>query len=113
MKPDYGLDAPGVVRNLLLVTAAGVAIWLTAAIGWWSGVIRLGAVILPLSRMVIWPGVACGVMACWMIYDSKIGKVRDREKLLDRIAWNGAERVLDVGCGRGLLLIGAARRLSS
>ena len=111
MKPDYGLDAPGVVRNLLLVTAAALVIWISAAAGWWSGIIRIGPVILPLSRMVIWPGIGCGLMACWMVYDSKIGKIRDREKLLDRIPWSGAERVLDVGCGRGLLLNAAARRL--
>src|ERR1044072_2479014 len=113
MKPDYGLDAPGVVRNLLLVTAAGLIISITAAAGLWSGTLRVGPLIFPLSRMVIWPAVACGVRACWMIYDSKIGKVRDREKLLDRIAWKGDERVLDVGCGRGLLLIGAAKRLTT
>jgi ubiquinone/menaquinone biosynthesis C-methylase UbiE len=48
-----------------------------------------------------------------MLWTSKVGKVRDREKLLDRIPWTGAERVLDVGCGRGLMLVGAARRLTS
>ena len=52
-------------------------------------------------------------MALWMLWSSKIGKVREREKLLDRIPWTGAERVLDVGCGRGLLLVGAARRLTT
>src|SRR5262249_52281281 len=49
----------------------------------------------------------------WMIYDSKIGKLRERERLLDLIPWTGTEAVLDVGCGRGLMLIGAARRLTS
>src|SRR6185436_5889430 len=116
-KVDYGVDAPGVVRNLVLVAVAGLAIWLTAAVGWWSGRIDIPLskvhIILPLSRMVIWPAVACGLMACWMVWDSKIGKVREREWLLDRIAWSGAERVLDVGCGRGLLLIGAAKRLTT
>jgi arsenite methyltransferase len=42
-----------------------------------------------------------------------VGKVRGRERLLDRLHWSGAERVLDVGCGRGLLLVGAARRLTT
>jgi arsenite methyltransferase len=46
-----------------------------------------------------------------MVYDSRIGKVRWREVLLDAVPWTGAEEVLDVGCGRGLLLIGAAKRL--
>jgi SAM-dependent methyltransferase len=108
-RPDYGLDAPGVVRNLLLVTAAGSLVWLTAMLGWWSG--RLGGV--RVTGMALGPAIGCGLMACWMIYDSRIGKVRDREKLLDRIGWRGSERVLDVGCGRGLLLIGAAKRLST
>jgi ubiquinone/menaquinone biosynthesis C-methylase UbiE len=52
-------------------------------------------------------------MGLWMVYDSKIGKVREREDYLDRIVWRGDERVLDVGCGLGLFLIGAAKRLKT
>src|SRR6201989_1097783 len=43
----------------------------------------------------------------------EIGKVRERDTYLDKINWNGHERVLDVGCGLGLFLIGAAKRLST
>lgn len=32
---------------------------------------------------------------------------------MNRIVWAGNEQVLDVGCGRGLMLIGAAKRLST
>jgi ubiquinone/menaquinone biosynthesis C-methylase UbiE len=52
-------------------------------------------------------------MGIWMVWDSKIGKVRSRERLLQWITWTGQEQVLDVGCGRGLLLIGAAKRLTT
>jgi arsenite methyltransferase len=48
-------------------------------------------------------------MYCW----SKYIKVRDRENALDLIQWRGNESVLDVGCGRGLMLIGAAQRLTT
>ena len=48
-----------------------------------------------------------------MLWDSKVGKVRSRERLLQRIGWTGKEQVLDVGCGRGLMLIGAAKRLTT
>ena len=113
MKPDYGIDAPGVIRNLLLVAAAGILIWGTAAAHLWSGIVSIGPVRLVLAHMVIWPGVACLLMAVWMLWDSKIGKVRERERLLDHITWRGDERVLDVGCGRGLMLVGAAKRLTS
>src|SRR5262249_24079942 len=35
------------------------------------------------------------------------------EYYLDKIVWRGDERVLDVGCGLGLFLIGAAKRLKT
>jgi ubiquinone/menaquinone biosynthesis C-methylase UbiE len=111
--PDYGIDAPGVIRNLLLVTVAGFLIWITARLGWWSGNIGGGGVILPLSHIAPWPAAGCFLMAMWMLYDSKIGKMRERERLLDNHQWTGSERVLDVGCGRGLMLVGAAKRLTT
>src|SRR5206468_13116411 len=48
-----------------------------------------------------------------MFFGSKVLKVRLRERLLDEIPWPGDERVLDVGCGRGLMLIGAAKQLTT
>jgi ubiquinone/menaquinone biosynthesis C-methylase UbiE len=48
-----------------------------------------------------------------MVWSSKAGKIGDRERLLDLLQWTGNERVLDLGCGRGLMLIGAARRLTT
>src|SRR5262249_54722402 len=41
---------------------------------------------------------------------SKVGKFRHRDRMLAKIAWRGDEQVLDVGTGRGLLLIGAAKK---
>jgi cyclopropane fatty-acyl-phospholipid synthase-like methyltransferase len=37
--------------------------------------------------------------------------VRARERLLNTLTWSGDERVLGVGCGRSLMLLGAAKRL--
>jgi arsenite methyltransferase len=48
-----------------------------------------------------------------MYYESRIAKIADREKILNLVIWRGNEQVLDVGCGRGLMLIGAAKRLTS
>ncbi|MEO7275982.1 MAG: class I SAM-dependent methyltransferase [Vicinamibacterales bacterium] len=108
-RPNYGLDAPLAVRNLLIVAALGIISLVTRLLHMWSRQDPIAVIARPL--MVA--GLSCGAMAVWMIYDSKIGKVREREYYLDKIAWRGDERVLDVGCGLGLFLIGAAKRLKT
>jgi arsenite methyltransferase len=116
-RPDYGIDAPGVVRNLFLAGAIGWLVWGTAQLGLWSGQLVIPVsgtrLIFPLTGMGFGCGIGFTLMGVWMVWDSKIGKVRSRERLLRRINWTGAERVLDVGCGRGLMLIGAAKRLTT
>jgi ubiquinone/menaquinone biosynthesis C-methylase UbiE len=112
-RADYGVDAPGVIRNLLLVTVTGFLPWLTMVLGWWSGDLAGLGVRLPLGHMAIWPAAGCFFMAMWMLYDSKIGKMRNREQLLDSVRLFENARVLDVGCGRGLMLVGAAKRLTT
>ena len=111
--PDYGLDAPGAVRNLFIFAGAGLLAWLTVKMHLWSGVLELGPFGFALGRMGLGAVLVCGGMGAWMAWDSKVGKVRERERLLDLLAWTGRERVLDVGCGRGLMLIGAAKRLTT
>jgi len=56
-----------------------------------------------IARPLIATGLSCGAMALWMIYDSKIGKIRERETYLNKIHWNGHERVLDVGVRAGIV----------
>jgi hypothetical protein len=48
------------------------------------------------------------LVAGGMVWYSKVGKLRMRDRVLELILWRGDEMVLDIGCGRGLLLIGAA-----
>ena len=107
--PNYGIDAPLAVRNLFIVAALGLISLITLLLGVWSKQDLIAVIAWPL----LWAGLSSLVMGSWMIYDSKIGKVREREKQLDKIVWRGDERVLDVGCGLGLFLIGAAKRLST
>ena len=104
-KPDYGIDAPGVVRNLALI--GGIAVALSLA----KVDLHLGPVILTHQT---WYGFAVGFTgaAILMLLYAKVMKFRHRDLMLQRIAWRGDEHVLDVGTGRGLLLVGAAKRLT-
>jgi arsenite methyltransferase len=68
-------------------------------------------------RFLAWPFASMGavfvVQAAVMFWASKAGKLRLRDKLLASIPWRGDERVLDAGCGHGLMLLGAAKQLSA
>ncbi|HXA47711.1 MAG TPA: class I SAM-dependent methyltransferase [Burkholderiaceae bacterium] len=116
-KPDYGLDAPGVVRNLFLCAAAGLLVWASVKIGLWSGIVSIpisnDTLNIEFTGMGLGFGIGLSFTGFWMIWDSKIGKLRGREELLGKLQWSGNEQVLDLGCGRGLLLIGAAKRLTT
>jgi ribosomal protein L11 methylase PrmA len=61
------------------------------------------------------PAITIGIWflltALVMFWGSKVGKLQLRDKVIDSINWRGDEIVLDVGCGHGLMLIGAAKRL--
>jgi SAM-dependent methyltransferase len=107
-QPDYGIDAPLVIIVQLIVSAAAFAL---AAVLFVLGVPHpLG---IPLGEVGLVLGVNFLVNVAGMLWYSKVGKLRQRERLLDLIRWRGDETVLDVGCGRGLLLVGAARRLTA
>ena len=58
----------------------------------------------------IWALVVGGVIALPMIFSSLVGKVRVRDRVLTGLRLRGDEDVLDLGCGSGLMLLGAASR---
>jgi arsenite methyltransferase len=106
-KINYGLDAPGLVRFFLVGGSAALALAVVAAL------FSSGAVwALLLRAFLSVAAVYLLGMGCLMNYWSRIAKIRRREDILDLVTWRGDEQVLDVGCGRGLMTIAAANRLS-
>jgi arsenite methyltransferase len=105
---DYGIDAPGLVRFFL---GSGIVMVILAL----AAVFFLGSAVWALLLDSFLVSVAFYLlgMGCLMIYWSRIAKIRRREDILDLISWRGDEQVLDVGCGRGLMTIGAAKRLTT
>ena len=105
-KPDYGIDAPAALRNLLVI---GAVCLLLGFFG--PRHLQLGPVDILLTAMFLWTGGILFAEGLLYLLYVKYGKFRHRDFLLGLHRWKGDERVLDVGCGRGLLLVGAAKRL--
>jgi arsenite methyltransferase len=105
-KAKYGVDAPGVIRNLALAAIA------LCIISIFFPLIKIGSVDIDASGL-IWSGCGCGLGAVLMIAYSLWGKFKHRDRMLNLISWTGNEQVLDVGTGKGLLMIGAAKRLTT
>jgi arsenite methyltransferase len=106
-KPNYGIDAPAVMRNFFLIGAACLLFAIFAPM-----LVHLGPIAIR-PRSFFWPaGFLIGEGFLFLLY-VKIGKFRHRDFMLSLHSWRGDENVLDVGCGRGLLLAGAARRLAA
>jgi arsenite methyltransferase len=107
-RANYGIDAPDVVLRFFLIGITGVAVGVASILASKNG-------LLPWSRFLIPPFLNTGfcfvLTALVMVWGSKIGKLRLRDRVLDALPWRGDELVLDVGCGHGLMLIGAAKRL--
>jgi len=103
-RPDYGIDAPGVVCGLALAGIAALAL-AGIALGW------LGVPLLAIVLSVI--GVALLVSSGLTLRNALHGKFRHRDRILGHVHWRGDERLLDVGTGRGLLLVGAVKRLAA
>jgi len=108
--PDYGLDAPTVVKRMF-------------SRGGWA--LAIGLALYFMNRQE-YPGPAAGLLGVLgaigvaflavgavMVWSSRVAKLGLRDRLLDSLNLKGDEKILDVGCGRGLLLIGAAKRLKS
>jgi arsenite methyltransferase len=106
---DYGIDAPLEQKNF---------IWRGATL------LGLGLTIFMMNRRE-YPGPAGAMFfvlgligavflaLAWAWYSaSKTGKLKLRDDIIGGLGLKGDEKVLDVGCGRGLLMIGAAKKLS-
>lgn len=93
---------------LYLLTISGVGLSILGLLmSSWSIALQIGVI-------------ALGIMLCLpMTYLAPTMKRRwqrradVRQEILDTVSWRGDEKVLDVGCGGGMLLNGAAARLTT
>ena len=100
------MDLPGRIRWIF---AAGITAILAGLFfpSFYAGNFRitlLGPTLLALGSLSL------GLCASMLAY-SFWGKFNIRRRILGMVRWRGNEAVLDLGTGRGLLAIGAAKRL--
>ena len=98
-KANFGIDAPGVIRNLALAALASAVLGIAARVV--PALHRFGGIALDVA-------IIFAVQALLMLWTSLRGKRFAAKALIDRADLRGGEQVLDVGCGRGLLLIETA-----
>ena len=102
-RPDYGVDGyPYVVGLSAAALVFGLASGLLGAYGH-------PALATALALVALLPGAPAVLGLRYVLYE----KLLHRDRLLDRVEWEGDEQVLDVGTGGGVLLIGAAKRASA
>jgi arsenite methyltransferase len=100
---DYGFDAP---YALLAFAGVGIVCAVLAVVAWWIQGFDGAAPALGLY------GAFFLANAASFLYTTRRGKFQEWDRILDRLALTGTERVLDMGCGRGAVLTAVARRLT-
>ena len=109
MKANYGVDAPGLVKTFLLISV----LCFVTSLSLWGCFVPQRAWASWVAGLLLVPAVYALGMFCLMLWESLVTKIISREVILDKLHWTGAEVVLDVGCGRGLMVVAAARRLTT
>ncbi|MFI9510013.1 class I SAM-dependent methyltransferase [Nocardia sp. NPDC052566] len=100
-RSSYGIDAPPVVVGLALgivvnlLSALLVGIFLNTVAGWVVALFALPTI----AQLALY------------LHSTRRGKFLVWAELLGNLGLRGDERLLDLGCGRGAVLIAAARRL--
>src|SRR5277367_4954988 len=101
-KPDYGLDAPIVVKRMFTrggwAFAVAIAMYIVNHAQYPEVSDRI-LTVLGIIGAVFWG------QGAFMIWSSRVAKLGLRDRLLDSIQFKGDEKVRDVGCGRGLMVI--------
>jgi SAM-dependent methyltransferase len=107
---NYGLDSPSEIKSLYSraawTFAFGFALWFMNRTEYPGPGLKMFAALALVAAVFVWVG-------WFMTWSSRTGKLKLRDQLVSMLALNGDEKVLDAGCGLGLLSIGIAKRLKT
>lgn len=106
-KTTYGLDAPLALKSFILASLLSLGI--ASISGYFVEARYLRIAISSLGLLITLIGM---YLALSLVYGSRVLKFRERDWLIQNLNITGKEKVLDVGCGQGLLTIAIAQKLS-
>jgi arsenite methyltransferase len=98
---DYGIDAPYVPLLMGVGAAAAIALYFIGS------AFSIPSIAIPAG----YAGVVLAVSVADYVYASRVGKFAVWAELLLSLGLRGDEKVLDLGCGRGAVLLMVAKRL--
>ena len=102
--PDYQLRIPRSIQFLILIGAMGGILGLFL---FWENQPLLATLLVIFALLVGLIGAALFVIT------NPQGRARALQQMIQAVNWRGSEQVLDVGCGNGIVLLAAAKHLTT
>jgi arsenite methyltransferase len=107
--PNYGIDSPARVKEWYAragwTFAFGFLLWFMNREQYPGPAVSLLTALAAIAAVMFGAG-------WFMNWSSRVGKIQARDRILNSLELKGDEKVLDAGCGRGLMAIGIAKKLS-
>jgi arsenite methyltransferase len=106
-KADYGQDMPGIIITTSII---GIIFMALAGLLYHHYYITGNLLMVIIFALLAVLMFSLSIVGIW---SSRYGKLILRDKVLSKLSFNGSESTLDIGCGKGLLLIETAKRTST
>jgi len=104
-KLNFGIDAPKITAKLFSISGLLSFLYILSLV--FIGINCISSIIY---LLLFCPFIITGLL---MILNSKVFKIKNRNKIITKMKLTGSEKILDIGCGRGLYTVGFAEKITN